>query len=110
MFNLFNIVNILIHKHPKRKTMETKTTSKSQVISTDLHCVNTQKINSKFKLTPKPILMKKNIRILMMLFILIGYKGFAQIITTVAGTGGVCGYSGDGGQATVALLGKPTSV
>lgn len=33
----------------------------------------------------------------------------AQIITTIAGTG-VYGYSGDGGQATLAQLGSPTGL
>jgi len=53
--------------------------------------------------------MKKNIYILVVLFILIGYAGYAQTITTVGGTG-TAGYSGDGGQATSATLNGPVSV
>jgi gliding motility-associated-like protein len=37
-------------------------------------------------------------------------KGNTQIITTIAGTKGVAGYSGDGGQAITALLAKPTGI
>ncbi|HXD92981.1 MAG TPA: hypothetical protein VNX01_07180, partial [Bacteroidia bacterium] len=86
--------------------METKTTSKSQVPSTDLHCVNTQKNNSKFNSNQKSMFMKKLTTLLAVFFYL---NSNAQVITTVVGTG-VAGYSGDGGQATAALLYNPTNV
>ncbi len=86
--------------------METKTTSKSQVPSTDLHCVNTHTNNSKFNSNHKSMFMKKLTTLLAVFFYL---NSNAQVITTVVGTG-VAGYSGDGGQATAALLNNPTNV
>ena len=53
--------------------------------------------------------MKKNISILIFILSLGSYSAKAQIITTIAGTG-VYGYSGDGGQATLAQLGSPTGL
>lgn len=89
--------------------METTTTQKPQVLSTDIYCVKSQKINSKFTLKKK---------LLAALFLLVGFTSFSQSGPTsplnYVGAGqDVYAYSGETvqlyGNGAVSYLWQPST-